>query len=92
MLDDQVEVRDLFEKMLDRDWAVMAREFDHSSPAPVSMKGHDIVHSERTWSALRVGVVFWKQAEDALSDIRLGATIGGDFVAHTMREAVAGDR
>jgi predicted PurR-regulated permease PerM len=44
---------------------------------------------KRTWSALRVGVVFWKQAEDAPGDIKLGATIGGDFVAHTVREAVA---
>jgi len=40
--------------------------------------------------SLRVGVVFWMQGEDAMSDIKLGATIGGDFVAHNMWEAAEG--
>jgi hypothetical protein len=45
---------------------------------------------KRTQSSLRVGVVFWMQGENALSDMKLVATIGGDFVAHNMWEAVAG--
>ena len=45
---------------------------------------------KRTRSSLRVGVVFWMQDQDALGDIKLGATIGGDFIAHNMWEAVAG--
>ena len=34
--------------------------------------------------------MFWRPAEDALSDLKLSATIGCDFVARTMREAVIG--
>jgi hypothetical protein len=45
---------------------------------------------KRNRSSLRVGVVFWQRAEDAVSGLKLDATIGADFVAHTMREAVAG--
>ena len=45
---------------------------------------------KRARRSLRVGVVFWSPAEDALSDLKLAATIGCDFVAHTMREAVIG--
>ena len=45
---------------------------------------------KRARRSLRVGVVFWSPAEDALSDIKLAATIGCDFVAHTLREAVIG--
>jgi predicted PurR-regulated permease PerM len=44
----------------------------------------------RTRSSLRVGVVFWMRSEETLGEIKLGATIGSDFVAHTMREAVSG--
>ena len=44
---------------------------------------------KRASSSLRVGVVFWIPAEDPLSDLKLGATIGCDFIARTMREAVA---
>jgi predicted PurR-regulated permease PerM len=45
---------------------------------------------KRARRSLRVGVVFWSPAEDALSDLKLSASIGCDFVAHTMREAVVG--
>ena len=45
---------------------------------------------KRARSSLRVGVVFWMQSGDAVDGIKLGATIGGDFVAHNMREAVVG--
>jgi hypothetical protein len=43
---------------------------------------------KRAKKSLRVGVVFWMPAEDALSDIKLTATIGCDFVAHSVRDAV----
>ena len=43
---------------------------------------------KRARSSLRVGIVFWMPAEDALSDIKLGATIGCDFIARNMRDAV----
>jgi hypothetical protein len=43
---------------------------------------------KRARSSLCVGVVFWMPAEDALSDIKLSATIGCDFLARTMRQAV----
>ena len=45
---------------------------------------------KRSRSTLRVGVVLWRPAEDALGDLKLTAAIGCDFVAHTMREAAAG--
>ena len=43
---------------------------------------------KRAKKSLRVGVVFWMPAEDALSDIKLTATIGCDFVARSVRDAV----
>jgi hypothetical protein len=45
---------------------------------------------KRARSSPRIGVVFWSPAEDALSDIKLAATIGCDFVAHTLRDGVIG--
>jgi len=45
---------------------------------------------KRARNSLRVGVVFWRPADDALSDLKLSATIGCDFIARTMRDAVAG--
>jgi hypothetical protein len=45
---------------------------------------------KRARSSLRVGVVFWRPAEDVLSDLKLSATIGCDFIALTMWDAVAG--
>ena len=44
---------------------------------------------KRSRSSLRVGVVFWARAE-ALSDLKLSATINCDFVAHTIPQAIAG--
>ena len=38
---------------------------------------------------MRVGVVLWRRAEDALADIKLSAIIGGDFVARNLWEATA---
>ena len=43
---------------------------------------------KRARRSLRVGIVFWVPAEDALSDIKLGATIGCDFISRSMRDAV----
>jgi hypothetical protein len=43
---------------------------------------------KRARRSLRVGIVFWAPAEDALSDIKLGATIGCDFISRSMRDAV----
>jgi predicted PurR-regulated permease PerM len=45
---------------------------------------------KRSRSSLRVGVVFWTPTEDALSDVKLSATINCDFVARSISEAVAG--
>jgi predicted PurR-regulated permease PerM len=45
---------------------------------------------KRARSSLRVGVVFWRPADDALSDLKLSATIGCDFIARTMWDAMAG--
>ena len=44
---------------------------------------------KRSRSSLRVGVVFWAPAGDALSDAELHASINCDFIAHTMSQAVA---
>jgi hypothetical protein len=40
--------------------------------------------------SLLVGVVFWSQSADTLSDVKLGAMINCDFVAHTMIDAIKG--
>jgi predicted PurR-regulated permease PerM len=45
---------------------------------------------KRSQSSLRVGVVFWTLHEEALDELKLSATIGCDFVAHTFQQAVAG--
>ena len=43
---------------------------------------------KRARNSLRVGIVFWMPAEDPLSDIKLSATIGCDFISRSMRGAV----
>lgn len=45
---------------------------------------------KRSGSSLRVGVVFWTPTEDALSDVKLSASINCDFVTRSISEAVAG--
>jgi hypothetical protein len=45
---------------------------------------------KRSRSSLRVGVVFWTLHEEAFDELKLSATIGCDFVAHTIPQAVAG--
>lgn len=44
---------------------------------------------KRSRPGLRVGVVFWKPATNALSGVDLRATINCDFVAHSMSETIA---
>ena len=43
---------------------------------------------KRVRSSLRVGVVFWAPADDPLSDLKLTAAIGCDFISRSMRDAV----
>jgi hypothetical protein len=43
---------------------------------------------KRISPSLRVGVVFWAPPDDALSDLKLSARIGCDFIARTMRDAI----
>lgn len=45
---------------------------------------------KRVRRSLRVGVVFWASAGDAIEDVKQSAAIGCDFVAHTMADAVGG--
>jgi predicted PurR-regulated permease PerM len=45
---------------------------------------------KRSRTSLRVGVVFWASARDAVADAKLKATINCDFVAHSVWEAVVG--
>ena len=44
---------------------------------------------KRSRAPLRVGVVFWASAQEAVAHAKLKATINCDFVAHSMSEAVA---
>ena len=44
---------------------------------------------KRVRPSLRVGVVLWAPADDPLSDLKLTAAIGCDFISRTMRDAVA---
>jgi hypothetical protein len=43
---------------------------------------------KRSRASLRVGVVFWASAQEAVADAKLKATINCDFVAHSVSEAV----
>jgi predicted PurR-regulated permease PerM len=45
---------------------------------------------KRARRSLRVGVVLWTRAGNAIEDAKLGAAIGCDFVAHSMADAVDG--
>ena len=49
---------------------------------------YDVRRLKRMRPSLLVGVVFWAPPDDALSDLKLSATIGCDFIARTMRDAV----
>ncbi len=45
---------------------------------------------KRARRSLRVGVVFWTSPDDAIADVKRGAAIGCDFVAHSVADAVVG--
>jgi predicted PurR-regulated permease PerM len=45
---------------------------------------------KRARRSLRVGVVLWTRAGNAIEEAKLGAAIGCDFVAHSMADAVDG--
>ena len=43
---------------------------------------------KRSRSSLRVGVIFWTLPKEAVSDVKLSASINCDFIAHSITEAV----
>ena len=58
------------------------------NPKSVTHARYVVRRLKRARRSLRVGIVFWVPAEDALSEIKLSATIGCDFISRGMRDAV----